>query len=165
MFATAGRGFSVGFWSITAFRMLVGVGESTFVSLAAPFVLNVAPSSQSSSWMSIFYMFIPVGVALGYVYGVVGGALGWRASFGIESLLMPPFAAFGFMSDRIYLKGELDKVDVNPPSDEESLHRQRDNANIKQTAPSQGGLLSDMKELTMSKVYTTNVLGIRSHCL
>lgn len=141
MFATAGRGFSVGFWSITAFRMLVGVGESTFVSLAAPFVLNVAPSSQ------------------------VGGALGWRASFGIESLLMPPFAAFGFMSDRIYLKGELDKVDVNPPSDEESLHRQRDNANIKQTAPSQGGLLSDMKELTMSKVYTTNVLGIRSHCL
>lgn len=31
----------------------------------------------------------------------------------------------------------------------------------RQTAPSQGGLLSDMKELTMSKVYTTNVLGIR----
>lgn len=88
MFATAGRGFSVGFWSITAFRMLVGVGESTFVSLAAPFVLNVAPSSQSSSWMSIFYMFIPVGVALGYVYGVVvTHLLTRRRSTGLASLI------------------------------------------------------------------------------
>lgn len=35
----------------------------------------------------------------------VGGALGWRAAFWIESLLMLPFAIFGFVSDRIYLTG------------------------------------------------------------
>lgn len=100
VFATAGCGFSVGFWSITTFRMwvcnfvhsisltvslpavynlylvkpssdlckccqfvechacgrfvwclnfagrLVGVGEASFVSLAAPFILDVAPPSQ-----------------------------------------------------------------------------------------------------------------------
>lgn len=126
---------------------------------------------QSSAWLSIFYMFIPVGIAIGYVYGgvvsehsqgsslfsvllvssgynylgclslsviypfleevckllwwflflsplfesglvwifhlimQVGGALGWRAAFWIESLLMLPFAIFGFVSDRIYLTG------------------------------------------------------------
>lgn len=26
---------------------------------------------QSSAWLSIFYMFIPVGIAIGYVYGGV----------------------------------------------------------------------------------------------
>ena len=26
---------------------------------------------QSSAWLSIFYMFIPVGIAMGYVYGGV----------------------------------------------------------------------------------------------
>jgi hypothetical protein len=39
------------------------------------------------------------------LYRQVGGALGWRAAFWIESLLMLPFAVFGFVSDRIYLKG------------------------------------------------------------
>ncbi|KAG0605674.1 hypothetical protein M758_9G078900 [Ceratodon purpureus] len=174
VFATAGCGFSVGFWSITTFRMLVGVGEASFVSLAAPFILDVAPPSQSSSWMSIFYMFIPVGVAMGYVYGgVVGGALGWRAAFWIESLLMLPFAVFGFVSDRIYLKGSLDKLQAIPQSDVEvadvptadevdsGVHESLggDDVNNKASALLPGGLLSDIKELAMSKVYTTNVLG------
>jgi uncharacterized membrane protein len=35
----------------------------------------------------------------------VGGSLGWRSAFWIESLLMLPFAIFGFMSKRIHLKG------------------------------------------------------------
>ena len=110
-----------GFWSITTSRMLVGVGEASFVTLAAPFILDVAPPSQSSSWLSIFYMFMPVGVAMGYVYGgVVGGTLGWRAAFWIESVLMLPFAVFGFVSEPIYLKGRLDQLQATPQSDVEA---------------------------------------------
>lgn len=36
--ATLGCALSIGFWSILLFRMLVGVGEASFVSLAAPFI-------------------------------------------------------------------------------------------------------------------------------
>lgn len=160
--ATAGCGFSVGFWSITFSRMLVGVGEASFVSLAAPYILDVAPPSQSSSWISIFYMFIPVGVALGYVYGgVVGGTLGWRAAFWIESLLMLPLAIFGFVSDRVYLKGNLEKLQAIPQSDAEDQH-----SHTEDVVPSDpheslvsGSILTDIKELAYCQPYVTNVVG------
>ncbi|RVX23537.1 putative sphingolipid transporter spinster-like 2 [Vitis vinifera] len=45
-FATAGCGSSFDFWSIAIFRMLVGVGEASFVSLAAPFIDDNAPVTQ-----------------------------------------------------------------------------------------------------------------------
>ena len=34
----AGCGLAVGFWSLAACRMLVGVGEASFVALASPFI-------------------------------------------------------------------------------------------------------------------------------
>ena len=36
--ATAGCGLAWGFWSLIACRMLVGVGEASFVALASPFI-------------------------------------------------------------------------------------------------------------------------------
>lgn len=36
--AVAGSGASMGFWSLVFCRMLVGVGEASFVSLASPFI-------------------------------------------------------------------------------------------------------------------------------
>ncbi|KAH8948377.1 hypothetical protein BDL97_11G091400, partial [Sphagnum fallax] len=108
-FATAGCGFSFDFWSITTFHMLVGVGEASFISLAAPFIIDVAPPAQSSAWLALFYMFSPVGIALGYVFGgVVGGSLGWHSAFWIESLLMLPFAIFGLCQNEFISKGGLE---------------------------------------------------------
>jgi MFS family permease len=157
VFGTIGCGMSTGFWSITTSRMLVGVGEASFVTLAAPFILDVAPPSQSSSWLSIFYMFMPVGVAMGYVYGgVVGGTLGWRAAFWIESVLMLPFAVFGFVSEPIYLKGHLDQLQATPQSDVEAASV----PTSEEVGPAlPNNLLSNIKELAMCKVYTTSVLG------
>jgi MFS family permease len=67
--ATAGCGASFDFWSITICRMLVGVGEASFISLAAPFIDDNAPVAQKTAWLAMFYMCIPTGIALGYVYG------------------------------------------------------------------------------------------------
>jgi hypothetical protein len=47
----------------------VGVGEASFISLAAPFIDDNAPQEQKAAWLGLFYMCIPSGVALGYVYG------------------------------------------------------------------------------------------------
>ncbi|CAI0405409.1 unnamed protein product [Linum tenue] len=105
-FSTAGCGFSFNFWSIAVCRMLVGVGEASFISLAAPFIDDNAPATEKTAWLAMFYMCIPTGVALGYVYGgVVGTYLNWRYAFWIEALLMLPFAVFGFLVKPLQLKG------------------------------------------------------------
>ncbi|CAK7330335.1 unnamed protein product [Dovyalis caffra] len=92
--AVVGCGCSINFWTITACRMLVGVGEASFMSLAAPFIDDNAPVAKKTLWLGVFYMCIPTGYALGYVYGgVVGGHFNWRFAFFGEAILMLPFAA------------------------------------------------------------------------
>lgn len=104
-FATAMCGFSFDFWSITVARMLVGVGEASFISLASPFIVDNAPHGKKASWLSYFYMCIPVGMALGYVYGgVVGSIFSWRVAFWGEAVLMLPCALIGFASGYAQLK-------------------------------------------------------------
>ncbi|XP_042754447.1 probable sphingolipid transporter spinster homolog 2 [Lactuca sativa] len=63
--AVVGCGFSVDFWSITICRMLVGVGEASYIGLAAPLIVESAPVSQRTAWLGIFHMSIPTGVAVG----------------------------------------------------------------------------------------------------
>uniref|UniRef100_A0A0E0I4A7 Major facilitator superfamily (MFS) profile domain-containing protein n=1 Tax=Oryza nivara TaxID=4536 RepID=A0A0E0I4A7_ORYNI len=104
--ATAGCGCSFDFWSITICRMLVGVGEASFISLAAPFIDDNAPAAQKTAWLAMFYMCIPTGIAVGYVYGgLVGNSLHWRAAFWGESILMLPFVILGFVIKPLELKG------------------------------------------------------------
>lgn len=58
----------------------------------------------------------------------VGGWLGWRFAFWIESLLMLPFAVFGFMSNRLHLKGaqlSLQCVHYLDPASSMALYRQK----------------------------------------
>ncbi|XP_022740274.1 probable sphingolipid transporter spinster homolog 2 isoform X2 [Durio zibethinus] len=104
--AAAGCGSAFSFWFIAICRMLVGVGEASFISLAAPFIDDNAPISQKTAWLAMFYMCIPTGVALGYVYGgFVGGHFHWRYAFWGEALLMLPFAVLGFVVKPLQLKG------------------------------------------------------------
>ena len=61
---------------------LVGVGEATFVAIAPSFLSDLYPEYRRGRVLSVFYLAIPVGTALGYL---LGGALaarwGWRAPF------------------------------------------------------------------------------------
>jgi MFS family permease len=61
---------------------LVGVGEATF-GICAPAVLaDFYPERERNRILSIFYVAIPVGAALGYIAGGQLGSLwGWRAPF------------------------------------------------------------------------------------
>ncbi|KFK34862.1 hypothetical protein AALP_AA5G203000 [Arabis alpina] len=104
--AVLGCGSSFAFWFIVLCRMFVGVGEASFISLAAPFIDDNAPQKQKAAWLGVFYMCIPSGVALGYVYGgYVGKHFSWRYAFWGEAVLMAPFAVLGFLMKPLELKG------------------------------------------------------------
>ncbi|KAM5580530.1 putative sphingolipid transporter spinster [Rosa sericea] len=157
--AVTGCGFSFNFWSIIICRMLVGVGEASFISLAAPFIDDNAPPPQKTAWLSIFYMCIPSGYALGYVYGgLVGTRLSWRAAFWGEAILMLPFVILGFVVKPLQMRGfkhDESKVAVSQVQGSGA-------SEIKVATKIKKHLsrfMKDMKELLVDKVYIVNVLG------
>ncbi|XP_026377282.1 probable sphingolipid transporter spinster homolog 2 [Papaver somniferum] len=104
--ATACCGVTSNFWNIIVCRMLVGVGEASFMSLAAPFIDDNAPVARKTFCLGLFYMCIPVGIAFGYVYGgFVASHLNWRCAFFGEAILMLPFIFLCFFMEPLQLKG------------------------------------------------------------
>ncbi|XP_074308943.1 putative sphingolipid transporter spinster homolog 2 [Silene latifolia] len=175
-FATAGCGSSFNFWSIAIFRMLVGVGEASFISLAAPFIDDNAPVAQKTAWLAMFYMCIPSGIALGYVYGgIVGSHVNWRFAFWSEAFFMLPFAVLGFVMKPLNLKGLSGGNIVEALTDEDAIifHEHPPSSGSSYKASSKAPKLKvvskissqfsrfyyDMMALLREKVYVVNVLG------
>jgi MFS family permease len=58
------------------------VGEASYATIAPTLIDDLAPPSKKGKWLSIFYVAMPVGAALGYkVGGWVGKVHGWRDAF------------------------------------------------------------------------------------
>ena len=75
-------GFCNDFWTLLACRVLVGLGEASFAVLAPAWLADLFPAARRNNAMTIFYVAMPIGAALGYIVG--GAALaygGWRTSF------------------------------------------------------------------------------------
>ncbi|KAF9593996.1 hypothetical protein IFM89_026697 [Coptis chinensis] len=95
--------------TIAVFRVFVGVGEASFVSLAAPFIDDNAPVAQKTAWLAAFYMCIPGGIACGYVLGgLVASHFSWRWAFYGEAILIFPWAVLAFVIKPLSLKGFSD---------------------------------------------------------
>ncbi|XP_068655992.1 probable sphingolipid transporter spinster homolog 2 [Aristolochia californica] len=184
--AVAGCGCSFDFWSIAICRMLVGFGEASFISLAAPFIDDNAPETQKTAWLGIFYMCIPTGVALGYVYGgLVGGHLNWRYAFWGEAILMLPFVILGFSIKPLQLKGfassgskivlepvesgvtEVQDADIPKDTTDGGREESSDTVSkenlvsksVKNFRNQVSSFWKDMKFLLLERVYVVNVLG------
>lgn len=115
--AVLGCSLSWSFSTLLLCRMFVGVGEASFVALAAPFIDDFAPPAAKARWFAFFYLCIPGGYALGYIFGgVVGVTWGWRWVFGIEAASMVPFVAFTFLSAPLHLHGSEIPEDVSTRS-------------------------------------------------
>ncbi len=80
--ATLGTVWVHSYWTFYMRQALVGIGEATF-SIFAPAVLaDFYPERDRNRVLSIFYLAIPVGAALGYLAGgELGSQWGWRAPF------------------------------------------------------------------------------------
>jgi MFS family permease len=70
------------YWTLYFRHALVGVGEATFGFIAPAILADFYPERERNRVLSIFYLAIPVGAALGYLAGGQLGTLwGWRAPF------------------------------------------------------------------------------------
>ncbi|XP_010518823.1 PREDICTED: probable sphingolipid transporter spinster homolog 1 [Tarenaya hassleriana] len=167
--AAAGCGFSFNFWMIAVCRMLVGVGEASFISLAAPFIDDNAPAARKSFWLGLFYMCIPSGVALGYVYGgYVGNHLNWRWAFYIEAIPMFFFAILSFCIKPLQLKGfapvsskkASTSIETVAPTAEEEVENEisQSRGSSRRRNPIVQFVL-DLKVLCLEIVFVVNVLG------
>jgi MFS family permease len=50
---------SVGFWSLLACRIAMGIGEASIINLATPFIDDVAPPRYKTLWFSIYFTVCP----------------------------------------------------------------------------------------------------------
>jgi predicted MFS family arabinose efflux permease len=70
------------YWSLYFRHALVGVGEATFGIFAPAVLADFYPERERNRVLSIFYVAIPVGAALGYLAGgQLGSMWGWKAPF------------------------------------------------------------------------------------
>ena len=80
--ATIASGLAQGFWPLLAARIAVGIGEASYATLAPTIIDDLTPPSGKGKALSIFYLAIPLGYAMGYI---LGGAIaqnwGWRTAF------------------------------------------------------------------------------------
>ncbi|HZD32606.1 MAG TPA: MFS transporter, partial [Candidatus Angelobacter sp.] len=63
-------------------HIIVGIGEASFVTISPAFLSDLFPETKRGRVLSIFYIAIPAGTALGYLIGGYLGHLhGWRMPF------------------------------------------------------------------------------------
>lgn len=85
--ATLGTVWVHSYWTLYVRQAFVGIGEATFGIFAPSVLSDFYPERDRNRILSIFYVAIPVGAALGYLSGGVMGSLwGWRTPFLICAL-------------------------------------------------------------------------------
>ena len=108
------------YWSLYFRHALVGVGEATFGIFAPAVLSDYFPAKDRNRILSIFYLAIPVGAALGYLLGgQLGQRYGWRVPFfvgALPGLLIA--AAFAIWNKEPVRGGSEGRVHTRPTSGE-----------------------------------------------
>jgi MFS family permease len=80
--ATVGSGLARSYGQLLTTRALVGIGEASFGTVGPTLIADAFPPERRGMMLSVFYVAIPVGSAIGYLIGgLIGEAWGWRAVF------------------------------------------------------------------------------------
>lgn len=99
------------YWVFYARQAFVGIGEATFVIYAPAVLADFYPERDRNRVLSIFYIAIPVGAALGYLAGGTMGSLwGWRAPFFICAIPGLVIAALYIVIGREPVRGASDHL-------------------------------------------------------
>jgi MFS family permease len=86
-FATVGAGLAGSFAVLLLSRAIVGVGEAGYGTVSPGLIADYYPLSERTRALSVFYVAIPVGAALGYVLGGwIGNTWTWHWAFFVGGL-------------------------------------------------------------------------------
>jgi len=92
---TAACGLATGFWQLFLCRMGVGVGEAGGVAPAYSLISDYFPKHQQARALAAYSFGIPIGSALGILFGgLIAHAIDWRAAFitvGLAGVALAPF--------------------------------------------------------------------------
>ncbi|KAG5179091.1 major facilitator superfamily domain-containing protein [Tribonema minus] len=83
------------FWFLFCARLLTGVGEASFTCVVPPIILDNAAPHEGGKWLALYFTAIPVGTALGYIYGslLAHSRLSWSGAYWLEVPVMLPLIA------------------------------------------------------------------------
>ena len=85
--ATTMAGFSYGYGMLLSARTMVGIGEASFGTVSPGIIADYFSRERRGRILSLFYLAIPVGSALGYLFGgILGHYAGWHAAFMVVSV-------------------------------------------------------------------------------
>jgi MFS family permease len=80
--ASGGTGLAMAFGLVVVMRGMVGLSEAAYGPAAPTLISDMFPVSRRGGALAWFYMAIPVGTAIGYVYGgQMAAHFGWRSAF------------------------------------------------------------------------------------
>jgi MFS family permease len=109
--ATLGTAWVHDYRTLYIRHALVGVGEATFGIFAPAVLADFYPERERNRILSIFYLAIPVGAALGYLAGgEIGTIWGWRRPFFICAIPGLVIAALYGWLGREPVRGASDHV-------------------------------------------------------
>jgi predicted MFS family arabinose efflux permease len=75
-------GMAQTFTALLLFRVLVGLGEASYATISPSLISDVFPTERRNNALTVFYVAIPVGSALGYILGgQMSAHFGWRNAF------------------------------------------------------------------------------------
>lgn len=91
---TMACGFAGGFWSLFLSRVGVGVGEAGGIAPAYSLISDYFPKSQRARALAVYSFGIPLGTALGVLFGgLIAAYVNWRFAFiavGAAGVLLAP---------------------------------------------------------------------------
>lgn len=97
--ATAMCGFAQNFAQLFLARMSVGIGEAAGVAPAYSLLTDLYPAERRARALALFSLGVPLGSALGVVFGgLIAAKIDWRVAFivlGIVGLVFAPLYKFG----------------------------------------------------------------------
>ncbi len=86
--ASGATGLATTFGALLLTRCFVGIGEAAYGPIAPTLIADMFPLKERGKMLSWFYLAIPVGSALGFIFGgLIAAWLGWRWAF---YLVVPP---------------------------------------------------------------------------
>lgn len=106
---TAACGLAQNFWQMFAARLMVGVGEAGGVAPAYSIIADYYPPEKRARALAIYSFGIPIGSAVGIIFGgVIATLIDWRAAFLIVGVMGVVLAPIFYLTMREPRRGAYD---------------------------------------------------------